>query len=35
MALPREYTGEKTDPVSRVLSVPHQLVTPIQQHTPA
>jgi hypothetical protein len=34
MALPREYTGEKTDPVSRVLSVPHRLLTPIQR-TPA
>jgi hypothetical protein len=34
MALPREYTRRETDPVSRVLSVPHRLPTPIQ-HTPA
>jgi hypothetical protein len=34
MALPREYAAEETDPVSRVLSVPHRLPTPIQR-TPA
>jgi hypothetical protein len=34
MALPREHAGEKPGPVSRALSVPHRLVTPIQR-TPA
>jgi hypothetical protein len=34
MALPREYTGKKTDPVSRVVWVPHRLLTPIRR-TPA
>ena len=28
------WAGEKTDPVSRALSVPHRLLTPIQR-TPA
>jgi hypothetical protein len=31
MALPRECTGEKPDPVSRVLSVPYRLLTPIRR----
>jgi hypothetical protein len=32
MALPREYAGEKPDPVSRALSVPHRLLPQIRRN---